>query len=177
MIIVLYLFSIYCTTLLWCWNDFKFVDNGIAQKCPLSWVHLLVWYSFNCPLCRYFLANCLEYSLPWFFLWFSWLYLSQYLYIISAKCLIKVWFRYWHVCCLMQSSFVDPTSHLQFYFAELPGYYIVVQAESKLTGGSATPITGLLILFFLWNMVNWTFHICLNTWNKNLLFVIDYKIC
>ena len=49
----------------------------------------------------------------------------------------------------MQSTFVDATSHLQLYSAKFSGHSITIQANSKLTSGSAPRTTGLLTLFFL----------------------------
>ena len=49
----------------------------------------------------------------------------------------------------MQSTLVDATSYLQLCSAKLPGHCVVVQADSKLTGGSAALTTGLLTLFLL----------------------------
>ena len=54
----------------------------------------------------------------------------------------------------MQSTFVDVTNHLQLCSAELPGCYIVIQADLKLTGEFTAPTIGLLTLFFWWNMAN-----------------------
>ena len=49
----------------------------------------------------------------------------------------------------MQSTLVDATSYLQLYSVKLLRCCIIVQAESKLTDRFVTPITGLLIFFFL----------------------------
>lgn len=77
----------------------------------------------------------------------------------------------------MQSTFVDVTIYLQFCFAKLQDYCIIVQRDFELIGGSVAPIT-MLSTFFLWsNMTYQELQIRFNTGNKNLLFVIYYKTC
>ena len=49
----------------------------------------------------------------------------------------------------MQSTLIDVASHLQLCFAELSGHCVVVQADSKLIGGSMAPMTELVALFLL----------------------------
>ena len=49
----------------------------------------------------------------------------------------------------MQSIFVNAICHLQLCSAELSDRFVIVQAKSKLTYGSAASTTKLLILFFL----------------------------
>ena len=72
----------------------------------------------------------------------------------------------------MQSTLVDATSYLQLYSTELLGYCIIVQADSKLTGRSAAPTTGLLTLFLL--VEHGKLSIA-NACDKDLLFVIYHK--
>lgn len=49
----------------------------------------------------------------------------------------------------MQSTFINVTNHLQVCSAEMPSYYIIIQADFMLIGEFATFITKLLTLFFL----------------------------
>lgn len=48
----------------------------------------------------------------------------------------------------MKTTIVNIISHLQLYFAELPGYYIRVEIDSKLTG-RFTGFMIILLIFFL----------------------------
>ena len=77
----------------------------------------------------------------------------------------------------MQSTFVDASSYLQLCSAELPGHCIVVQADFKLTGGSAVPRPDYQLFFFWWKMANRVLHICFNAYDKDLLLVIYHKTC
>ena len=49
----------------------------------------------------------------------------------------------------MQNTYVDVISYLQFYFTELPGHCVVIQADFKLSSEFIALTTGLLIFFLL----------------------------
>lgn len=47
----------------------------------------------------------------------------------------------------MKKTLINVTTHLQLCFAKLTGCYVVILADSNLTGKFVTPITKLLTLF------------------------------
>lgn len=49
----------------------------------------------------------------------------------------------------MQSIFVNVISYLQLCSAKLPGYWVIIEANSMMIGGFAAPMTMLLTLFFV----------------------------
>ena len=77
----------------------------------------------------------------------------------------------------MQNTFLDATSYLYFYFAELLSYCIIVQVETKWTSRTIAFIIELSILLPLNAHRNSALHVYFNICDKDLLLIIHDKTC